>query len=371
MGDNKYYTLKLTARGPIHIASGQKFMKKEYVMDLKNKKVLVMDFNKMYQAISKNRQEKDLQKYMMTNGRDSLGKWLSDYRYTMEEYKKWTKYELDCGDAIIEKGKTIEISPFIKDAYDLPYIPGSSLKGMLRTILLAYSIAKNPEQYSMDKRRIINDAALGGKRTSLLSGNIKNIESKYFNILDKKPEKITDAVNDFMSGIIVSDSEPLTCDDLVLCQKIDMHQNGEKKSLPILRECIKPGTEVTFHVTIAKDIPVDAELIMEAIKTFGNIYYDNYVSKFPNTAKQRENAVWLGGGCGFHTKTIINSLLENNYMDIVKTTDNIMKVTLGKNYTTHKHQNDVRNGMSPHILKVTKYCGKIYQMGMGLVEIIE
>ena len=40
----------------------------------------------------------------------------------------------------ILKGETIEVLSFVKDSYNLPYVPGSSLKGMLRTILLENDI---------------------------------------------------------------------------------------------------------------------------------------------------------------------------------------------------------------------------------------
>lgn len=41
--------------------------------------------------------------------------------------------------------KEINVFECIKDSYNNPYIPGSSLKGMLRTILLSY-MAHNAEE---------------------------------------------------------------------------------------------------------------------------------------------------------------------------------------------------------------------------------
>ena len=55
---------------------------------------------------------------------------------------------MDCGDAIDIKHSPSDIQQHIKDPYGNPYIPGSSIKGMIRTIMLAYDIINNPEKYS-------------------------------------------------------------------------------------------------------------------------------------------------------------------------------------------------------------------------------
>lgn len=52
---------------------------------------------------------------------------------------------------------------------------------------------------------------------------------------------------DNMSGIIVGDSEPLSREDIVLCQKWEQHVDGSYKTLNLLRECIKPGTVIKAH----------------------------------------------------------------------------------------------------------------------------
>ena len=53
----------------------------------------------------------------------------------------------------MEKGR-MQIMNFMRDPYGNPYIPGSSIKGMLRTILLAADIMKNPLYYKQDVQKI-------------------------------------------------------------------------------------------------------------------------------------------------------------------------------------------------------------------------
>lgn len=93
----------------------------------------------MYYFLQKNNLAEEYEKFMLNDKSKDLGYWLREHKIKNEDINKWTKYELDCGDAIFEN-KKMEIIPFIKDAYDKPYIPGSSIKGMLRTILLCYDI---------------------------------------------------------------------------------------------------------------------------------------------------------------------------------------------------------------------------------------
>ena len=72
-----------------------------------------------------------------------------------------------------------------------------------------------------------------------------------------------------------------------------------------------------------------------------------------------DETVFLGGGSGFVSKTVIYSLLgEREGVQAVK--DIFDKTYVPKE---HKHYKDCRLGVSPHVLKCTKYCGKTYMMG--------
>ena len=112
----------------------------------------------------------------------------------------------------------LQIMEFVKDSYGQPYVPGSSVKGMLRTILLTADILKHPQKYSEYRENITREVfgRREGKvnRRAVLSRTIRDIENKNFHTLSRT-EKMTDAVNDYMSGMIVSDSTPLEISDLV------------------------------------------------------------------------------------------------------------------------------------------------------------
>ena len=77
-----------------------------------------------------------------------------------------------------------------------------------------------------------------------------------------------------MSGIIVGDSEPLSREDIVLCQKWEQHVDGSYKTLNLLRECIKPGTVIKSSLTIDEtECNLKIEDILDAVKLFYEQYY--------------------------------------------------------------------------------------------------
>ena len=115
-----------------------------------------------------------------------------------------------------------------------------SLKGMLRTLLLGRDILQNCEKYRTDTRQIRSDLEVNKINRRILNNNIVKIEKNAFNSVRSSGKETVDF--DIMSGIIVGDSEPLSREDIILCQKWEQHTDGTYKTLNLLRECIKPGT---------------------------------------------------------------------------------------------------------------------------------
>lgn len=355
----KVYKGTLTLIGPVFIGSGTKLEKKEYIFNLKNKKVIIPKLDKMYYFLQKNGLAEEYEKFMLNDKSKDLGYWLREHKIKNEDINKWTKYELDCGDAIFEN-KKMEIIPFIKDAYDKPYIPGSSIKGMLRTILLCYDILNNKNK--LEYKNLIENSKWAvnkrSKRNIYLSRETKKIEQQVFNKADRS-KKIGDMTNDILAGLIVSDSKALSVSDLVLCQKLEYHVDGKIKSLNLLRECIKPKTKVNFTITIDETIcPYTKEYINNAILAFSNLVDNLFVEKFNKIEQYPNPTVWLGGGSGYLSKTITYAMYEEEGVKIVK---NIFDNTGVPE--KHKHYLDLRLKVSPHILKITKYEGKQYQFG--------
>ena len=173
-----------------------------------------------------------------------------------------------------------------------------------------------------------------------------------------------------MAGIIVSDSEPLSTEDLILCQKWEKHVDGNNKTINLLRECLKPGKVIRCTLTVDESLwkrtgkEFRVEDIMEAVQRFSERYQEAFLSKFTGNHTISDRTVFLGGGSGFVSKTMIYSLFEGR--EAVAVTKDIFEKTEAPSKNKNekdKHAKDMIYGVSPHILKCTRYQGKEYMMG--------
>lgn len=355
---------------PVHVGNGAKLNKKEYIFQRNTGRVHVMDIQKMYAGLSRKGLQRRFTEYYLQPKSPDLDRWLRENGVGTTDYKNWISYSMEGGGCLADRGRRTEILPFQKDAYGCPYIPGTTIKGMLRSILLSYELSKDESKgrnLREDLPRIARNDT--GNRTRFLSREQKGLEQEVFYTLNRKDEKgkpvrASDAVNDCLSGLIVSDSEPLKTSDLVLGQKLDQRINGEINKLPILRECLKPGCIIRFTLTIDEALcRYSIADIEEAINYFGDMQYEMFISRFANTDRPRPGTVWIGGGTGFVSKTVVYPLV--GYKLGVMTTMEVFKKTLSpKARNEHKHDRDNREGISPHMIKCTEYDGRVYQMGM-------
>lgn len=362
------YTLTLRAEGPIFIGSGQKIGKKEYIFFPEQQKVCVPDMPRMFQYLEKRRLLEEYESYLLRDNRD-LTRWLRDNRLLApRQLPSWIAYSLDSGDAVFENRGRREILTFLKDAYGCPYVPGSSVKGMLRTILLSAMLLQNREKLET-QRQAVQRADLSAPRTKLLKGEADGLEQRCLHTL-RRTEQKSSAVNDAASGLIVSDSRPLSTDDLVLCQKIDITTDGQQKRMPILRECLRPGTEITCSLTVDPTVfPFDMELVVRLTKRCWTAYGRAFRDAFPTRDIAGSGNAYLGGGCGYAAHTVTYPLLGKNS---VKAVSNIIDATLPRQVRIqHKHRMDWQKGASPHMLKCTQYGRKLYEMGACSLAIQE
>ena len=362
----KRYKIVVESLAPVFIGSGERISKKEYVFHKYHKKVLIPDLFKLYKGLEELNLIKEYEKYLLYDGRD-LFAWFKANKLDKKDYQEWMKYSLDSGDAVFEDRGKKEILLFIKDAYGYPYIPGSSLKGALRTALLTENILKNKNSYNNSKIDIVQ-AKYTGRR--YLGKEAATIEQQTFNTL-KRSNKWFDAVNDCLAGVHISDSKPMSLSDLVLCQKIDVTVDGKQKSLPILRECIKPQRKIEFNLTIDTHLcNYTVDRIISSINSFFECHKNVFNKAFGKDQVYPENSFYLGGGSGYVSKTLTYPLFGKE--EGVELASRIIDNTLPfKAKKEHKHYKDVSLGVSPHMLKCTKYKGTLYEMGLCKINITE
>lgn len=365
------HTIQLTAIGPLFIGSGNQLMKKEYVLNKRKHRAYVIDQRKFYQFLDKHRLMDDYESFILSNNNGSLQNWLAAHKISETQLKAFTDYELDCSDTAELKKSTL--LTFQKDAYGMPYVPGSSLKGALRTVLLGAEISKSPQKYAALQNKLKSSVMQNSQKKqdkTYLSKENSEIEAIYFNTKDKTKSK-TDAVNDIMSGVRVSDSKSLPKDSLTLCPKIDVVTNGDEKELNITRECLRPETKVTFDLVLDRtECSLDIKSLRDSVNVFLRTYNELFLQYFEKETLFDQDVIYLGGGSGFASKTIIHQLLANDAQR-VKLVSNIIDATLGaKIKNQHKHFRDAHLGVSPHMCKLTQFDGGLYQMGACRIEIV-
>lgn len=364
----KYYRVKIRVLSPIHIGSGEKIGKKEYIYMPWNHRVIIPDVDKMYKDIRKRGWENEFTSFLMDsrNGQMPLSTWLAQKKLRGEDYEAWKKYEMDAGEAFVDRAsRPKDIDAFVKDAYGLPYVPGSSIKGMLRTILIVWEICKNPDAFRQICQEIKTSSQNKASRKSCLARETEKLEQQILYTLSRDEKKAKNAVNDCLSGLHVGDSAPVSLEQLTLSQKIDYTLDGKQKPLPLLRETLIPGTEICFDLSIDTQLcSYDMDDILEAAQVFQQVCNKYFYDRFHRSITA-EHAVFLGGGCGFLSKTVLYALFGQEAVYIV---DKVFQNTLGRQYSVHKHQKDIGWKVAPHVCKCTMYHGELYDMGVGQIS---
>lgn len=365
----RHYTLKIKTLSPIYIGSGKKVGKKEYIYDRKENKLYLFDKVKLFRGLAEKEFVNEYQKFMLRNSpREDLNDFFQEMNIRKSQYKEWISYVAEMGSRNLINRSTHQIDTFVKDSYGHPYIPGSSLKGMIRTVLEYVLIKENQGKFSKIKKNIETEAYQ--KRDNYHRKNQKDLGIQIFHRNITKTDKIQDMQNDIMRGLIVSDSKPIRLQDLCICQKIDVSVDGKEQKMPLLRECIHPNTVIEIPLTIDTSIfPYSIEYIYESINVFYQEYQTKIVNSFHKIPKspQQKGITYLGGGVGYANKTVIYALYEKTKAveEVSKILDNTVAPRERKK---HNHLKDTLLGVSPHTLKCTEYRNQLYQMGLLQIQ---
>lgn len=267
----KNYEVVIKTLGPVHIGSGQVMKKQDYIYDFYNSKVYMINGNKLVKFLKRKNLLDTYQNFLRYPPKNPRENGLKDYldaqNVKQSEWKAFVSYSEKVNQG--KKYGNIRPKPLndlhlmIRDGQNKVYLPGSSIKGAIKTALV----------------------------------------SKYDNEKNK----------DIYSKIKVSDSEPIDESHLAIYQKIDI--NKSEKPMPLYRECVDVDTEIKFKLTIEDEIYSINE-IEQSIRDFYKNYYDKWLVGFKETKGGRrfaleggmpdvlnQNILFLGAGAGFVSKT--------------------------------------------------------------------
>lgn len=363
MGFLKNYKIILTTKAPIHIGTNNTISKKDYIVE-KNV-VLVFDNNKLIDFAFKNNLLDSLEKYYK-DPKVTLKKWFSENNISKEEQETLISYKADI-QSDIKDSNIRNINSFIKDVYQQPYVPGSSLKGTLKNNIFSYIIANDVIKQNLMYE--VEDVLQHARNRGDLNRKMSRVSSKMQNDIfsQYKSELPSDEIDDnFMRYIRISDSEPLSKEDIVICGRTEMFINKPDIQLPIYIECVKPNTKIEFKMTIDQELApfVDEKFIMDAINHTLKTYNDKYLYNYPNVKKFDKNTIYIGGVTGFHTKTMLKDIYKED--KLVKVTSDILSIAAPK----HNHKKDYKLKVSPRAAKINNLSNGINQMGTCEIEIV-
>lgn len=387
-----YKEFELTCIAPIHIGNGTTLKAYEYIYDANKQQVLFINETKWIAFLQEHHLMDAFADYIMQTARalsrkgnfqgQYLWDWLRRQGVAAEEIRGLALRRAAASPRTVTGGKNHlnDIAPQMALADGRPYIPGSTIKGALRTAILWKWIREHPHQFAGKWQELcgLTDKRLKKERERVSS----DIEQQILHLLDADSKK-HNAVNSVMRGLRVSDAMTDTKSTIIL-QKIDesthagrLHNN--EKMLPLFRECIPAGTKLRFSLTVDfsmlekvgiysfKDILDAMRMYTQSGLAWQRKAFDHryeYLFQEADTAD-----MMLGGGTGFLSKTLVQALAP----DLHAAKDYIARF-LDANF--QKKDRDTRRyrpahdhvkldrEISPRTLKVTKHGQDTWIMGL-------
>ena len=306
------FQFSLLSMAPIHIGSGDKYTSREFIYE--NGYFYFPDMGKFYNRMVEKGYDQKFERFLQETKpsprNNRLISFLEDNRISDRNFGGYRIIEtkLETNNNYLRGGALNQVSKFIRDSFGNPYIPGSSLKGAIRTILMN----TNPD---WNNKNVVQDEK---ENKSLIPWGAKKGQD----------------YDDLFNAIRVSDSKPFSNDRLILVQKWDHKAKPPRaKSIPLYREAIVPSTKINFTITTTtKEAGILIEELGKRAQAFYKAYKNFFLSDFPENKIQPnlQYPIYLGAGSGAWTKTIFkqaNGILQERYQNS-KTTRMVEKGVL-------------------------------------------
>lgn len=351
-GNLEQYELRLKTDGPVFVGTGASLSKVEYCYFPAKGLIAVLDDDRFLDYLVARRLTDLYEAFMGRAAQmdrvDLMRDFLRPNLVTEADVSKFTAYTIRVQGSLDDGHSRKEIYLFHQNAAHEPYIPGSSVKGALRTAILTKMLLEKPW----------SGAFSGGKFDAA------NLETAYLNTRNLTGKQ-SDPKNSVMHGLSISDSLPVPREKMALYQKEDLFtgEAGETKRINLLRECAVPGTEFRFSLTVDRKIcPAwDAEFLLDCLRKAGEFYKKTYLPAFPayrgKFPASETPMLFLGGGSGYAAKNVVYPARGYAGKDTaLRETAAILR----HRSPEHGHEKDEARGASPHMLKIARGNGSTF-----------
>ncbi len=322
--------MKIRTVSPVHIGSGDVLSRMEFIVD--KGRILVIDFYKLFEILDKKGKDLKAVTEEMSQKYFSLENFLAKHEISP---KAVVKREIRISDEL-------SVNSDIKEAVklkNLPYIPGSSIKGSIRTAVLWKIVNENRDLVNMAVTNVYNLLRKEGNRKKILLKADDELQKKVFG---------NDPREDVFRYVKVSDSDVFS--DLAV-YKADVV--GSSRKISVFVEAIPEGSESSFHLKVDGDSlkrllkgnghirNIDTDFIFDSLKEFSKAVIESELKYkiFPEKTRKfyeelyrtSDKSVFMrvGWGCGWYSTTIGTLLASHpRFEDLRK------KLGLGRNPKT-------------------------------------
>ncbi len=382
MNNKQFETARLCLHviTPINIADGITLGDKDYLYDAKTQKAYFLNLQLWHKFIYSHGLLPSYEVFLQRKNQILL-EWLRNAGYTVEDVRSCIIAEAQAeADLRNSDKKTLnDVSRNVQQPDGGLYIPGSSIKGALRTAILYALLQKHPDIKNKYWRQVQFLLSRDHNDFKRLTTDMETELLHTLQLPDKKGNiNNNNAVCSALRGLQVSDTFAGKNVQAGILQKVDVSFNAKAggrikdKPLPIYRECILPGAELVFDLKIEKAYmqslgigSIDALLVMlqnfndAVMALLEDAFKKHYPAPFDSIAAAN---MFIGAGTGFLSKTLLAMLAPNK-----EDAKNAVKRLLDKSFKKHEHLT-LDKVISPRTLKCTSYNGQIMLMGLAEVR---
>ena len=327
---------ELTCVAPVHTGSGEKRRAFEYIYDGRTNEVAFPDASKWIALLAQHGlmddfalaiergafREKSLREWL-------LGQGLKEAALRAIALRRAATPSLVTTERGRKSLNDIVCQTTLADGR--PYIPGSTIKGALRTGILYDAIRRDPLRFRPLWGRICAEKGNLRERKKALGCIVAELEQAVLHTLSLPGVKPGDAVSSVLRGLRVSDAVGTGTTDTVVLQKVDAttkrSKTGENESrLPLFRECIPAGRTLRFSITA--DLAMlgmagitSLEQVISCLRAYTadglRLQKQAFLPMNPRfyqpLFEEAETAdLLLGGGTGFLAKTLVYALADSD-----------------------------------------------------------
>ena len=365
-GHLERFRVELAVQSPLYIGSGVKLSPMEYIME--NNTLYVPSMPDMIEAFANDWRRglvEDFQDFALNPRRGGkLGDFIRKWSISMKPLPPWIRYTVSAPG--YDRANTL--LTFIRNPEGQAYIPGSSIKGALRTALIAARLGER------DKAGLRSE--LETNPTARYPSAVEKVLRTLRLSIDKDGNTTGNAVNDLLRAVEISDSAPYPSDSMTVCRRYWLSEKGDAKQgqSPVFMECLRPGSRTAFYLTVDQSLwPAGKEALStlrDALDEWDELckrVHDSHFGQYLEAVRTGEGTpIVLGGGTGFHRKSLVYRISGNQNENVALAHRVLERQFTRRNGSTYKPRGAKT---APYRFKAARFDGLLYPMGVCSIRL--